>query len=69
LNYQCENWRSIGMGTHGWLIKVGFPWMVPTLDGWVPLDRADVAEVGFAFGQPGGGQGGQAESPDWQIVQ
>jgi len=50
---QCENWRSIGMGTHGWLIKVCFPGMVPTLDGWVPLDRADVAEVGFAVGAAG----------------
>ena len=29
---------------------------VPTFAGRVPLDRADVAEVGFAVGQPGGGQ-------------
>lgn len=43
-------------GTHGWLIKVCFLGWVPTFAGRVPLDRADVAEVGFAVGQPGGGQ-------------
>lgn len=54
----------------GWLIKVCFLGKVPTFAGQVPLDRADVAEVGFAVGQPGerAGKAGQERSTKAQTV-